>query len=56
LIHGMRMPVSACLDTNDAIWGCKSHGKCTEVCPKEIDVRKWLAVTKKKIYDAKQKQ
>jgi succinate dehydrogenase / fumarate reductase iron-sulfur subunit len=44
------------LDTDDAIWGCKSHGKCTEVCPKEIDVRKWLAVTKKKIYDAKQKK
>jgi succinate dehydrogenase / fumarate reductase iron-sulfur subunit len=43
------------LDNNDSIWGCKSHGKCTEVCPKQIDVRKWLATTKKKIYEAKQK-
>jgi succinate dehydrogenase / fumarate reductase iron-sulfur subunit len=43
------------LDTNDGIWGCKSHGKCTEVCPKEIDVRKMLGKTKKKIYDIKQK-
>ncbi len=43
------------LDTDDAIWGCKSHGKCTEVCPKEIDVRKRLAVTKKKIYDQNRK-
>jgi succinate dehydrogenase / fumarate reductase iron-sulfur subunit len=43
------------LDTDDGIWGCKGHGKCTEVCPKEIDVRKALGRTKKKIYDTKQK-
>jgi succinate dehydrogenase / fumarate reductase iron-sulfur subunit len=41
------------LDKDDGIWGCKSHGKCSEVCPKEIDVRKWLGRTKKAIYDAK---
>jgi succinate dehydrogenase / fumarate reductase iron-sulfur subunit len=41
------------LDNEDAIWGCKSHGKCTEVCPKEIDVRKSLGRIKKRIYDEK---
>jgi succinate dehydrogenase / fumarate reductase iron-sulfur subunit len=41
------------LDHEDRVWGCKGHGKCTEVCPKEIDVRKWLARTKKKVHDAK---
>lgn len=41
------------LDNDDAIWGCKGHGKCTEVCPKEIDVRKWLGRIKKQIYDAR---
>jgi succinate dehydrogenase / fumarate reductase, iron-sulfur subunit len=40
------------LDRERAIWGCKGHGKCTDVCPKEIDVRKWLGRIKKKIYDA----
>jgi succinate dehydrogenase / fumarate reductase iron-sulfur subunit len=41
------------LDNDDGIWGCKGHGKCTEVCPKEIDVRKALGRIKKEIYDAK---
>lgn len=41
------------LDSEDGIWGCKGHGKCTEVCPKDIDVRKWLGRTKKRIYDAR---
>ncbi len=41
------------LDNDDGIWGCKSHGKCTEVCPKQIDVRKSLGKTKKSIYDEK---
>jgi len=41
------------LDNDDAIRGCKGHGKCTEVCPKEIDVRKWLGRIKKQIYDAR---
>lgn len=40
------------LDQEQAIRGCKGHGKCTEVCPKEIDVRKWLGRTKKRIYDS----
>lgn len=41
------------LDSEDGIWGCKGHGKCTEVCPKDIDVRKWLGRTKKRIHDAR---
>ena len=41
------------LDSADGIWGCKSHGKCTETCPKEIDVRKWLGRIKKRIYESK---
>jgi succinate dehydrogenase / fumarate reductase iron-sulfur subunit len=41
------------LDSDNAIQGCKSHGKCTEVCPKEIDVRKALGRTKKRIHDTK---
>jgi succinate dehydrogenase / fumarate reductase, iron-sulfur subunit len=41
------------MDQSHGIWGCKGHGKCTEVCPKEIDVRKWLGRSKKRIYDAK---
>jgi succinate dehydrogenase / fumarate reductase iron-sulfur subunit len=40
------------LDHPDGIWGCKGHGKCTEVCPKEIDVRKWLGRTKKRLYES----
>ncbi|MEW6442673.1 MAG: succinate dehydrogenase iron-sulfur subunit [bacterium] len=43
----------ALLDNPDGVWGCKNHGKCTEVCPKEIDVRKWIGRTKKKMFDAK---
>ncbi len=46
----------ALLDRPEAIWGCKGHGKCTEVCPKEIDVRKWLGRTKKRIHDAKKER
>ncbi len=41
------------LDNDHGIWGCRGHGKCTEVCPKEIDVRKWLGRIKKRIHDAK---
>jgi len=41
------------LDDENAIWGCKTHGKCTEVCPKEIQVTQSLGRVKKKIYDAK---
>lgn len=40
------------LDTPDGIWGCKGHGKCTEVCPKEIDVKKRLNQTKKRLHEA----
>lgn len=41
------------LDRDHGIWGCKGHGLCTQVCPKEIDVRKWLGRIKKRIYDSK---
>jgi succinate dehydrogenase / fumarate reductase, iron-sulfur subunit len=41
------------LDNNEGIWGCKTHGKCTEVCPKEIGVSKALGRIKKKLYDSK---
>ena len=41
------------LDDENAIGGCKTHGKCTEVCPKEIQVTKSLGRVKKKIYDSK---
>jgi len=41
------------LDSPDGAGGCKSHGKCTEVCPKEIDVRKAIGRAKKRIFDAK---
>ena len=41
------------LDSEDGIWGCKTHWKCTEVCPKEIPVTKSLGRTKKRIHDAK---
>lgn len=41
------------LDEDHGIWGCKSHGLCTKVCPKEIDVRKWLGHIKKRIHDSK---
>lgn len=43
----------AFLDNPNGAGGCKSHGRCTEVCPKEIDVRKAIGRTKKKIFDAK---
>jgi succinate dehydrogenase / fumarate reductase iron-sulfur subunit len=42
------------LDNDDGIQGCKTHGKCTEVCPKEIQVTKSLGSVKKRIYDMKQ--
>jgi succinate dehydrogenase / fumarate reductase iron-sulfur subunit len=48
--EGKRMEL---LDNENAIWGCKTHGKCTEVCPKEIQVTKSLGRVKKKIYDSK---
>lgn len=46
----------ALLDRPEGIWGCKGHGKCTEVCPKEIDVRKWLGRTKKRVHDARKEK
>ncbi len=39
------------LDDADGIWGCKGHGKCTEVCPKDIDVKARLMETKKRLRD-----
>jgi succinate dehydrogenase / fumarate reductase iron-sulfur subunit len=44
------------LDSRNGAGGCKSHGKCTEVCPKEIDVRKAIGRTKKRIFDEKRGQ
>jgi succinate dehydrogenase / fumarate reductase iron-sulfur subunit len=41
------------LNQGNAVWGCKTHGKCTEVCPKEIQVTQSLGRIKKKIYDSK---
>lgn len=41
------------LDKENGIWGCKTHGRCTEVCPKEIEVTRSLGRVKKKIYDFK---
>jgi succinate dehydrogenase / fumarate reductase iron-sulfur subunit len=41
------------LDRENGIWGCKTHWKCTEVCPKEIPVTKSLGKVKKRIFDAK---
>lgn len=41
------------LDNENAIWGCKTLWKCTEVCPKEIPVTQCLGKIKKKIYDMK---
>lgn len=41
------------LDKDKAIWGCKTHGKCSEVCPKEIKVTQSLGRVKKRIYDHK---
>jgi succinate dehydrogenase / fumarate reductase iron-sulfur subunit len=43
---GMRMEEQ---DYENGIWGCKTHGRCTEVCPKEIPVTRSLAVIKLKI-------
>jgi len=37
------------LDHESGIWGCKTHGECTKVCPKEIPVTKSLAYVKLKI-------
>ena len=44
------------LDGEHGIWGCKGHGLCTQVCPKEIDVRKWLGRIKKRIHDERTKR
>jgi succinate dehydrogenase / fumarate reductase iron-sulfur subunit len=41
------------LDTDNAIWGCKTHGKCSQVCPKEIEVTQSLGRVKQRIYDYK---
>jgi succinate dehydrogenase / fumarate reductase iron-sulfur subunit len=37
------------LDSEEGIWGCETHGKCTEVCPKEIPVTRSLAMVKLQI-------
>jgi succinate dehydrogenase / fumarate reductase iron-sulfur subunit len=39
------------IDYPDGIWPCKSFFKCTQVCPRNIEVTKLINVTKKKIID-----
>jgi succinate dehydrogenase / fumarate reductase iron-sulfur subunit len=37
------------LDYPDGIWPCKSYFKCTQVCPRNIEVTQLINATKKKI-------
>ncbi len=37
------------IDTPHMIWGCKTHWKCTEVCPKGIKVTEHILETKTKM-------
>jgi succinate dehydrogenase / fumarate reductase iron-sulfur subunit len=39
------------LDYPNGIWSCRSYYKCTQVCPRNIEVTKLINVTKKKIID-----
>jgi succinate dehydrogenase / fumarate reductase iron-sulfur subunit len=39
------------LDYPNGIWPCKSYYKCTQVCPRNIEVTKLINATKKKIID-----
>lgn len=39
------------LDYPNGIWPCKSYYKCTQVCPRSIEVTKLINATKKKIID-----
>jgi succinate dehydrogenase / fumarate reductase iron-sulfur subunit len=41
----------SCLDYPDGIWPCKSYFKCTQVCPRNIEVTKLINAIKKKIID-----
>jgi len=39
------------VDKPHGVWSCKSYYKCTQVCPKEIQVTKRILVVKRKILD-----
>jgi succinate dehydrogenase / fumarate reductase iron-sulfur subunit len=39
------------LDYPDGIWPCKSYYKCTQVCPRNIEVTKLINVVKKIVID-----
>jgi len=43
----------AVLDRKDGVWGCQTHWKCTEVCPKEIPVTKEIGLIKRRLYERK---
>ncbi len=45
----------AMLDLPHNVWGCRTLGKCTEVCPKEIPVTKLIGQIKRKVYETKKK-
>lgn len=44
------------LDHKSMAWGCQTLWKCTEVCPKEIQVTQKIGQIKKRIYEAKHPQ
>jgi len=39
------------MDKPHGTWSCKSYYKCTQVCPKEIQVTKRILEVKRKIID-----
>jgi succinate dehydrogenase / fumarate reductase iron-sulfur subunit len=39
------------MDKPHGTWSCKSYYKCTQVCPKEIQVTKRILEVKRKILD-----
>ena len=39
------------MDKPHGVWGCKSYNKCTQVCPKEIQVTKHILEVKRRILD-----
>lgn len=45
-----RLPI---LDRKEGAWGCRTLGKCTEVCPRKIPVTKLIGQVKRKIHETK---
>ncbi|MCX8116999.1 MAG: succinate dehydrogenase iron-sulfur subunit [Desulfobacterota bacterium] len=43
------------LDQEKMVWGCRTHWKCTEVCPKEIPVTRQIGQIKRRVYETKRK-